>query len=256
MRISLIQSDIVWANKAENLRLFEQKISTLAGKSDLAVLPEMFTTGFCTNALHLAETTHDETVQKIQYWTSTYQLSIAGSFMVKENDQYFNRGFLALPDGTIHFYDKRHLFRMGNEHRFFTPGNTRLILPYLGWNICLQICYDLRFPVWNRNLNNEYDLLIIAANWPTVRIHDWEVLLAARAIENQAYVCGVNRIGRDGEGITYSGQSLLLDARGNIIQQIEADKDAIYTTQINLQEVKKVRENFPVWKDADNYRIQ
>lgn len=255
MRISLIQSDIVWANKAENLQFFEQKIRSLADKSDLVVLPEMFTTGFCTDALQLAETIEGETVQKVQQWAVKYQLSIAGSFMAKENDRYFNRGFFALPQGTIHFYDKHHLFRMGNEHRLFTTGNTRLIIPYLGWNVCLQICYDLRFPMWNRNLNNEYDLLIITANWPTARIHDWEVLLAARAIENQSFVCGVNRVGVDGEGISYSGQSLLFDPKGKRLVSLEANKETIETTEITLEEVVKIRESFPVWKDADKFTV-
>lgn len=255
MRISLIQSDIAWANKADNLCVFEQKIASLSGNTDLAVLPEMFSTGFCTNALHLAETIEGETVQKLQQWAAKYQLAIVGSFMAKDCKQYYNRGFIALPNGDIHFYDKHHLFSMGNEHRFFTAGNKRLIVNYQKWNICLQICYDLRFPAWNRNLNNKYDLLIFVANWPTARIYDWNTLLAARAIENQAFVCGVNRVGTDGENISYSGQSVLFDTKGKALLQAPSNEETIITAKINIRQVQELREKFPVWKDADDFTI-
>ncbi len=207
MRISVVQDTIFWADKAANLQKTEKLLAALAGKTDLVVLPEMFTTGFCTNQLHLAEAMEDETVNRLCLWAEKFKLAIAGSFIAKENDKIYNRSFFSFPSGEIRTADKRHLFSMGGEQNHFSAGTKRMTVDYCGFNICVLVCYDIRFPVWSRNVNNNYDLLIYVANFPERRIADWDILLQARAIENQAYVCGVNRIGVDGAGIGYNGQS-------------------------------------------------
>ena len=195
IRISIIQTDIVWENKQENLRLLHEKLQSLRGITEIVVLPEMFTTGFSMNSRLLAEPVSGTTLRSLKNYAIEFHLSLAGSFICEEQGSYYNRAFLITPDGQEFYYDKRHLFRMGHEAEHFSAGSRKVIIPYNGWNICLQVCYDLRFPVWSRNVNNEYDLLIYVASWPTPRIQAWNTLLCARAIENQCYVCGVNRIG-------------------------------------------------------------
>ena len=209
LRISLAQIDIEWENIQENLCRLEIKLQALSGKTDIVVLPEMFSTGFTMQSHLFAETINGDTISTLRKWATKYNLALVGSFICSENEAYYNRAFFLAPNNEEYFYDKRHLFRMGNEPKHFSAGNKRCIFNWQGWKICLLICYDLRFPVWSRNVINEYDLLIFVANWPASRSRAWDTLLCARAIENQSYVCGVNRIGNDAMGISYNGGSAL-----------------------------------------------
>lgn len=255
MRISLVQTDIVWENKEENLKQLEEKLNSLQDKTDIVILPEMFSTGFSMNSHLLAESFDGHTILTLKRWCEEYRYAIVGSFICRNEDNYYNRAFFLTPSGDEYYYDKRHLFRMGEETRYFNAGAQRCIIPYKGWNICLNVCYDLRFPVWLRNINNEYDLLIIVANWPVPRIHAWNTLLIARALENQCYVCGVNRVGTDGNGQAYSGHSVLLDAKGKCLGSFKEGETGIRTVEIELASLQSFREKFPVWKDADSFTL-
>jgi omega-amidase len=264
MRISLVQNDILWEQKSSNLKYYDNLLSGLAGKTDLVVLPEMCTTGFSMQAALLAETDDEETMTAMQRMAKNYGFAITGSFIGKEvitgeknvkNSNCFNRGFFVCPDGKETFYNKRHLFRMGEEPKHYQSGNEKCLINYMGWNIRLVICYDLRFPVWCRNINNEYDLLIVVANWPEARQHVWQCLLSARAIENMAYVCGANRVGIDGLKIKYSGGSQLIDAYGTMLTSFEPGAEGVQTLEIYQESLKNFRSKFPVWKDADRFEI-
>ena len=256
MRITLIQDIIYWADKKSNLQKTSSQLRDLAGKTELVVLPEMFTTGFCTDSMDLAETMQDETVLCLKNWAVEYKLAIAGSFIAVEDGRYYNRAFFTFPTGEIKTADKRHLFSIGGEDKLFSAGDNRLIISYKYFNICILICYDLRFPVWSRNVDNEYDLLIYTANWPENRIKVWDTLLAARAIENQAYTCGVNRVGEDGNGIRHSGNSKLIDMKGMELCVLPSNVQTIKTIDISKDELDKFRTKFPVWKDADKFEIR
>lgn len=256
MRITIIQDVIFWADKAANLQKAGEQLANLSGQTDLVVLPEMFTTGFCTNQLDLAETMEGETVKTLKHWAMSYKLAITGSFIATENGKIFNRAFFVFPTGEIQTADKRHLFSMGDEHNHFSAGNKRMIVNYCGFNICVLVCYDVRFPVWARNVKNEYDLLIYVANFPQRRIADWDILLQARAIENQSYVCGVNRIGIDGLGIDYNGHSTLLDFKATPLLHFSDNDWSIQTKELTLELLQSYREKFAVWKDADEFEIK
>lgn len=253
LRISLVQYDIVWENKEANLHYVEDVVTSLAGKTDIVVLPEMFTTGFTMNSHKLSESNDGDTITLLKQWATEFNIAICGSFIAKEKGHFFNRGFF-ISSESEYFYDKRHLFRMGKEPEYFSPGDKRLIFEHKGFNICLLICYDLRFPVWARNINNEYDLIIYTANWPESRAKVWNTLLAARAIENISYVCGVNRIGKDGNDLVYKGDSKLIDAKGEVLASIKVDK--VETISISKDELDKFRNKFPVWKDADSFELK
>ena len=257
LRISALQFNIEWENKAKNLQRAEKLIESLSGKTDIAVLPEMFTTGFSMNSRQLAEPTSGETVQLLHQWASEFKMAISGSFIAEENNSFYNRGFFITPEKGEFFYDKHHLFRIGDEGKSFSSGNKSLIIPYKEWNIRLLICYDLRFPVWARNVNNNYDLLIYTANWPASRAHVWKTLLAARAIENMAYVCGANRIGgiHKDNIFEYAGNSQILDAKGKVLATTKDFKEDICTATLNLRELQNFRTKFPAWQDADSFFI-
>ena len=255
MKLTIIQDIIHWADKQSNLDKTQEQLETLAGKTDLVILPEMFSTGFCTNHPELAEDMEENTVKTLKKWALNYGLAIAGSFIATENGKLYNRGFFVFPNGEIATADKRHLFSMGGEDRFFSAGNDKLTVSYQGFNIRLLICYDVRFPVWSRNVNNEYDLLIYMANFPKSRISSWDILLPARAVENQAYVCGVNCIGTDGNGIEYNGHSALFDFKGNKIAVAPDNETSIITTEISKESLVKFKEKAAFWKDADNFTI-
>jgi len=264
MRISLVQNDILWEHKSANLTIYDRLLSGLSGKTDLVVLPEMCTTGFSMHSAQLAEDNDGETISAMRRMAKDYNFAIAGSFIGKNKDDVhsqgkeplcFNRGFFISPDGSETFYDKRHLFRMGEEPVHYQAGKDKCLISYLGWNIRLVICYDLRFPVWCRNVNNEYDLLVVVANWPEVRGRVWQSLLTARAIENMAYVCGVNRVGTDGLQLKYSGVSQLVNAYGSSLSNNEPGIENIQTLEIDLDSLNSFRKKFPVWKDADKFEI-
>ncbi|MDR0371101.1 MAG: nitrilase family protein [Prevotellaceae bacterium] len=255
MKLAIVQDEIRWADKSANLQKTADQLSALAGKAELVVLPEMFTTGFTTDRLDLAETMNGPTVDALKKWAVDFRLAITGSFIAEENGYNYNRGFFAFPSGEMAIADKRHLFTPAKEDDYFTGGNKRLTVRYNGFNICVLICYDLRFPVWARNVNNEYDLLIYVANFPAKRIGDWDILLRARAIENQAYVCGVNRTGVDGLDIPYNGHSVLLDYKANELLSFHDNETAVKTAEISTVPLDNYRKKFAVWKDADRFTI-
>ena len=255
LRVSLAQIDIAWENRQENLRRLEIKLQALSGKSDLVILPEMFSTGFTMQSHLFAETTNGETLTILRQWSKKYNLALAGSFICSENEEYFNRAFFLSPDGEEHFYDKYHLFRIGNEPKHFSAGNQRCVFSWQGWKICLMVCYDLRFPVWCRNVINEYDLLLFVANWPAPRNRAWDTLLCARAIENQSYVCGVNRVGNDAMGIHYSGNSALYNMKGENLVNFIKDEEGIRTVNLDLDSLRSFRAKFPAWRDADFFSL-
>lgn len=257
LRISLIQSNLYWEDKESNLLQFDAKLKKLEGNSDLAVLPETFTTGFTMNVSKQAEANTGPTVLWLKAKARELNLAICGSFIAGEEGNYYNRGFFVTPQGDSFFYDKRHLFRMGEEHRYYASGNKPVVISYMGWKIRPAICYDLRFPVWLRNTeSNPYDLLILCANWPKARRPAWDLLLKARAVENQCYVCGVNRVGNDINHVQHSGNSALIDFKGNILAEIEEDKDATLTYTINKEALDRFRTKFPAWMDADRFEIK
>lgn len=255
IRISLVQTDIAWEDKTENLRRLEGKLAQLSGRTDLVVLPEMFSTGFSMRSDLLGETNDGPTLTWLRKRCEIYGMAVTGSFIATDSGRYYNRAFFLTPDGKSYYYDKKHLFRMGDEPGHFDAGSGYEIIRYNGWNIRLAVCYDLRFPVWIRNRENEYDLLIVVANWPEARRFAWESLLCARAIENQCYVCGVNRVGVDGNGFPHSGCSLLFDAKGKCLAGFDENEEGIRTVEIGLEALRSFRRKFPVWKDADPFTL-
>ncbi|MBN2661393.1 MAG: amidohydrolase [Tannerellaceae bacterium] len=255
LRVSMVQSHIIWEDRNENLGYYGELLRRISGKTDLAVLPETFSTGFTMNVEPLADEADGITVNTIKKWAADYKMAVAGSFIAKDNGKYYNRAFFITPEGDSFFYDKRHLFQMGDENQYFTAGDKRLVVSYRGWNICLLVCYDLRFPVWSRNVNNEYDLLIYCANWPEARKKVWKILLQARAIENMSYVCGVNRVGIDGKGFTYRGDSLIISPKGKKLADAGKREEVTRTVSLSMDEVSELRSKFPAWKDADDFTI-
>ena len=207
------------------------------------------------NVEALADPMDGTTVATIKGWAERYKMAVAGSFIAREEGKYYNRAFFVTPDGEASYYDKRHLFRMAGEDRHFSAGDKPLVVRYKDWNICLQVCYDLRFPVWSRNVNNAYDLLIYVANWPEARKKAWKVLLQARAIENMAYVCGVNRVGVDGKGFAFRGDSMIYDARGKKLADAGKRDETTRTCALSKTDLEAFRTKFPAWKDADAFQL-
>ena len=268
LKITIIQSDLHWENKAANLAMFAQKIASVSELSDIIVLPEMFTTGFSMKPQAFAETMNGDTLAWMLKQANGKACVITGSFICEENGSFYNRLIWAKPDGTYLYYDKRHLFRMANEDEHYTAGARKLIVELNGWKICPLICYDLRFPVWSRNtsanknkdakedVNYEYDLLIYVANWPEVRSYPWKTLLLARAMENQCYVVGVNRVGNDGNSVYHSGDSAIVNAKGIVISKTKAHEEKIETISLNYSELNAFRKAFPAMLDADEFEIK
>lgn len=255
--ITLIQSDLVWEDKAANLLQFEKKINAIKESSQIIVLPEMFSTGFSMKPSELAETMDGATVQWMKRLATEQKKIITGSVIIEEDQQYFNRLLWVLPNGNIGIYDKRHRFAYAGEDNFYTAGSKRLITRVNGWKINTQICYDLRFPVWARQQSGaepEFDVLLYVANWPERRNHAWKSLLIARAIENQCYVIGVNRVGKDGNEINYNGDSMLVDPLGEVLYT-KANVEEISTHILSKEKLQEVRAKFPFWKDADDFTI-
>ncbi len=251
----MIQSHITWEDRDENLGYYGELLRRVSGRTDIAVLPETFTTGFSMDVERLADTMDGPTVGAVKGWAKKYRMAVAGSFIVKDGDKYFNRAFFITPEGEEHYCDKRHLFRMAGEDAHFAAGDRRMIVPYKGWNVCLQVCYDLRFPVWSRNRGNEYDLLIYVANWPETRKRAWKTLLAARAIENMAYVCGVNRVGIDGKGFVYRGDSMVFSPKGKKLADAGKREEITRTCTLSRADLDELRQKFPAWKDADAFSL-
>lgn len=254
LKITLIQAPLVWENPEANRVYFSAEIKKLKSETDLIILPEMFTTGFTMNASALAETMKGKTVAWMKELAIKCNLAITGSLIITENGKFYNRLLFVTPEEEIFYYDKRHLFTLANEQEHYSPGTKKLILEYKGWKICPLICYDLRFPVWSRNLEN-YDVLIYVANWPEARIKAWDVLLQARAIENIAYCIGVNRVGVDGKGFNYVGHSAVYNALGENETPLNfQDKNSI---QIILKKdhLKSIREKLKFLDDKDSFQL-
>ena len=257
LHISLIQTQLFWEDKAANLLMLEEKINSISQKTEIVVLPEMFSTGFSMNPSALAETMDGPTVQWMKKMAAEKKIILTGSVIIQENNEFFNRLLWVLPNGTIGHYDKRHRFAFAGEDQHYSNGHKRLIAQVKGWKINLQICYDLRFPVWARQQSDdepEYDMLLYVANWPERRNHAWKTLLTARAIENQAYVVGVNRVGEGGNGIYHSGNSMVVDPLGEVLYHKEHEED-IFTIILEKNTLTEIRNKFPFWKDADDFHI-
>ena len=255
MKITLIQPDIIWENKLLNLGRLRDLISSAPVATEIVVLPEMFNTGFSVHPYNLSENPFSETFDWMKDIAKEYDLGICGSYIVKENNQFFNRWIFVSPENEVWSYDKRHLFSPAGEDRLFTKGIKRVIFTFRGLRICPNVCYDLRFPVWSR-VQKDYDLLINSANWPESRRDVWLTLLKARAIENQCYVAGVNRIGIDGEGIKYCGDSMIIDPKGVIIGSDKMNEECLISGEIFLEQLSDFRNKFPALNDADNFTIE
>jgi omega-amidase len=251
LKVTLIQSDLSWEDIESNLLQFDNAINSIEQNSHLIILPEMFSTGFSMNAAGLAQDMDGSAVQWIQNKSKDINADIVGSIIFNDKGKFFNRLVWAKPDGDLLTYDKKHLFRMAGEEKIYSPGNKNITVELNGWKIRPFICYDLRFPAWTRNMKNQYDTAIFIANWPERRAEHWKVLLQARAVENQCYVIGVNRVGTDGNGLTYSGDSSIIDPWGDVIFQKNC-RPCIYTAQLSYDLLKRCREDFPVWMDADH----
>ncbi|MFT6745902.1 MAG: omega-amidase [Glaciecola sp.] len=255
LNICVVQCELHWENVESNLQSVECLLKTVPLHADVVVLPEMFTTGFSMNAKSLAVKMDGDEVKKLKTWANQYSKALVGSLIVEENGNYYNRLLWVNPDGEIFKYDKKHLFTYANEQNTYTAGNEQLIVKYKGWKLACYICYDLRFPVWNRNVDKGYDVAIYVANWPSKRVEAWSSLLVARAIENQAYVIGVNRVGVDGNGISYSGGSVVLDCSGERLDEAGPNQKKILTAHLRAKKLNKYRVSFPVADDADEFKI-
>ena len=250
LKITLIQTEVVWEDINANITLFDEKISAIREKTDLIILPEMFTTGFSMNAGNLSQDMDGPSIRWLREKSQKINADITGSIIIKFGKKFFNRLFWAKPDGELLTYDKRHLFRFAGEEKVYSAGDKNITVKLHGWKIRPFICYDLRFPAWTRNIKNRYDIAVFIANWPEKRSMHWKSLLQARAIENQCYVIGVNRVGTDGNGLFYSGDSSIIDPLGKIIFK-KHDEECTYTTVLSYHTLKEYRKTFPGWMDAD-----
>jgi omega-amidase len=259
LKMTFIQAAIFWEDSEKNLDAFDAKISGIDEETHLIVLPEMFNTGFSINPEKIAENPEGHAFEWMREKAKQTGAAITGSIATRENGKYFNRLYWVLPNGTFQQYDKRHLFRLGKEWQLFSPGNQKVIINYRGWKISPLICYDLRFPVWSKNrlINGEYeyDLMLYVANWPAVRKYVWKYLLIARALENLAYVAGINRVGQDGKGINHSGDSMVIDAKGQIIAQANAYTEETITVQLSGAELQSFRDQFRFSLDWDHFEL-
>ncbi len=262
MRVALLQYPIVWADTVANLQTTVSRLHKLKGKADVAVLPEMFTTGFATNRPDLAEEVDGVTITTLQQTANECDLMIVGSFICKEGGKLYNRGFFIMPISlespmhdaqcTVQFVDKRHLYAHGGENKFFTAGTTKPIVEYKGVRFRLAICYDLRFPVWLRQDKNDlYDILLVCANWPQCRINYWDVLVPARATENQCYIAAVNPVGEDNKGLHYNGHSVAYDSHLHPLVQFADDEEGTKIADFDMEALHHFREVLPLYRDAD-----
>lgn len=261
LKITLVQTPLHWEDPVANRAMLEEKIWEINGTTDVIILPEMFTTGFTMNASPVAEVMNVTTTQWMKQMADKTGALLLGSFIVKEGAKYFNRLIWMEPGGAVKTYDKRHLFRMANEHEVYSGGNQRWVATWKGWKILPLVCYDLRFPVWSRNRwdataqSMDYDLLVYVANWPQPRVGAWEILLKARAVENLSYVAGVNRIGSDGLGIPYNGHSAVIDPKGNVAW-LGDDAEIAKTVVLDSSVLMEHRKRFPAYLDADDFNLR
>lgn len=261
LRLTIVQSDLRWEDAAANRAMFGTKLAALNGATDLVVLPEMFTTGFSMRSRELAEAMDGPTVQWMRKQAKELNAAIYGSAIIQEEENYYNRGLFVKPDGEVTEYDKRHRFSFAEEHEHYAycGTNHQTVVEWCGWEILLQICYDLRFPVFSRNgfrpFLDTYDLALYVANWPETRRHPWSTLLQARAIENQCYAAGLNRVGTDGNNLPYSGDSVIINPKGEVIAQLEPSQEGVATATLDWQALVDFRKKFPVLGDADLFMM-
>jgi len=261
MKVTYIQTQLHWEDREKNLSHFDALINSIKEETNLILLPEMFTTGFSMNPKKMAEPAHSVTLKWLQQKAKEKNAVLCGSVAVKDRENYFNRLFWVEPNGDFKTYNKRHLFSMGHEHEHYKAGAKKLIVAHGEWNFCPLICYDLRFPVWSRNKFKskegfwDYDVLVYVANWPEVRTYPWKQLLIARAIENQCYVIGVNRIGKDGNGVSHAGESLVVNPKGEIISKANSNQEYVETISLDKNSLEEFRKSFPVGNDADEFSV-
>lgn len=254
LKITTFQAYLFWENIEKNLQNLGLRLSSIREKTDLIVLPEMFNTGFTMNAEKFAEEMDGMTMKWMLEQAKKFDSVVTGSIIIKEGKKYYNRLVWMRPDGSYEFYDKRHLFGLGEEDQHYSAGSKKLFVELHGWKICPVICYDLRFPVWLRNKEEDYDILLIVANWPERRSLHWRSLIPARAIENQAFVIAVNRVGHDGNEVYHSGDSMCIDPNGKVVYYKPNDED-LYTFSINKEDIISARASFPFLKDADSFKL-
>ena len=254
MKVALIQSSLFWENPTANRNHFEVKINALTEKVHLIVLPEMFSTGFTMNPESVFETMEGETIQWLQSLAKAKNSAITGSLILKENGNFYNRLVFVFPSGEIQFYDKRHLFSLAGEDKVYTSGKEKLIVNYLGWKICPLICYDLRFPVFARNVEG-YDVLIYVANWPKARIQAWDILLKARSVENLCYTIGLNRVGFDDNNFEYNGHSQAVDFLGNYVLEPK-ETEGVFVVELNKGKLVETRNKFGFLNDRDSFELK
>jgi omega-amidase len=254
--LTLLQPNLAWQAAADNRALLQAQLQTLTAPTDLIILPEMFTSAFGVGSGGITEAHPGPTLHWMQQQAQQLNAALTGSVAITDNGQRFNRLYFVKPDGSYHCYDKRHLFRMLDEHKRYAAGTQKLLVEWRGWRICPLICYDLRFPVWSRYTEREpYDLLLYVANWPAARAEHWRSLLQARAIENQCFVAGVNRVGRDGNNLDYDGHSAVINPLGDGL--LHAGSQAgLFQCTIELPTVTQWRQRFPAWMDADDFTLQ
>ncbi len=260
LKIAFVQSDLYWNDTHANLLHFEKHLQALSEAVDLVVLPEMFNTGFLVEPQKMPATAAVQAVEWLRQQANTYQTVFCASLIVQDNGRYYNRLHWVQPNGNIHFYNKRHLFTYGNEDRYFDAGTNALVVQLKNWHIKPLICYDLRFPVWAKNNLQQgcydYDMLIYIANWPASRMHAWRTLLQARAIENQVYVLGVNRVGADANGTMHSGSSLLISPKGDIIStEVNKGEESVQIHTLSYEILQQFRQDFPVGNDWDTFKV-
>ncbi len=271
IRVTIIQSTLHWENVEANLKMFSEKIASIQEPTDLIVLPEMFSTGFTMNNKAMAETMKGKAVAWMKHKAKEKNCVVAGSLIIEEKSRlredpssggkkYYNRLVWMMPNGKFKTYDKRHLFRYAGEEKYYSAGKKKLIVELNGWKICPLVCYDLRFPLWSRNKfskkgEGQYDLLLFVANWPERRNHPWKTLLMARAMENQAYVVGVNRVGNDGNNVYHSGDSAAINFKGEVISNTKSKEESIETVTLSKSELVEWRKAFPAWMDADKFHL-
>ena len=254
MKVTLIQSPLIWESPKENRNYFEEKINSISVNTDLIVLPEMFTTGFTMSPGNVAETMQGETITWLKALAKAKNSAITGSLVIEDNNNFYNRMLFVFPSGEIQFYDKKHLFTLAGEDKVYTSGTQKVIVNYLDWKICLQVCYDLRFPVFSRN-SEDYDLIIYVASWPKIRINAWDTLLKARAIENMSYAIGVNRIGEDDNGYQYTGHSQVVDYLGEYVVEPNESENSI-TVELDKQKMMLTRQKLGFLNDRDDFQIK
>lgn len=254
-KVALVQTGLIWENPEANRKHLQRHIESILEKVDLIILPEMFTSGFTMNASAVAETINGDTLNWLKDISKSYNTAITGSIAIKENNHYYNRLLFVTPQGLLNTYDKRHTFTLAGEHKIYNAGEEKVVFDYKGWKICPLICYDLRFPVWARNVE-DYDILIYVANWPKVRVEAWSALLKARAIENMSYCIGVNRVGVDGNGFEYTGHSAAYDVLGNRIDELPISKEAIAIVTLSKSHINLFRDKLQFLNDRDHFNLE